>query len=105
MAIETSDFPQADRLQQVGEVAIAVSKGNHTDDDIENYIGLESSGRQGRYYRLAAEILGLVTNEANNAELTPVGKEYSTLSNPFLVLLPAIIVRESFFETWNRLEY
>ncbi len=81
MAIETSDFPQADRLQQVGEVAIAVSKGNHTDDDIENYIGLESSGRQGRYYRLAAEILGLVTNEANNAELTPVGKEYSTLSS------------------------
>ena len=81
MTIKTSDFPQADKLEQVGKVAIAVSKGNHSDDDIESYIGLESSGRQGRYYRLAAEILGLVTNETNNAILTPLGKEYSTLSS------------------------
>lgn len=81
MTIKTSDFPQADKLEQVGEVAIAISKGNYTDDDIESYIGLESSGRQGRYYRLAAEILGLVVNEANNAKLTPLGKEYSKLSN------------------------
>lgn len=80
MTIKTSDFPQADRLEQVGKVAIAVSKGNYTDDDIESYIGLESSGRQGRYYRLAAEILGLVVNEANNAKLTALGREYATLS-------------------------
>lgn len=80
MTIKTSDFPQADRLEKVGEVAIAVSKKNHTDDDIEIYIGLESSGRQGRYYRRAAEILGLVENEANNAKLTTLGREYATLS-------------------------
>lgn len=80
MTIKTSDFPQADRLEQVGKVALAVSKGNYTDDDIESYIGLESSGRQGRYYRLAAEILGLVVNEANNANLTDLGREYATLS-------------------------
>ncbi|MCF6190923.1 MAG: hypothetical protein L3J51_10610 [Cocleimonas sp.] len=82
MTIRTSDFPQADRLIQVGMVATAVSKGKHTDEEIEDFIGLGSLGRQGRYYRLAAEILGLIINESNHAILTDVGREFATLSNP-----------------------
>ena len=77
--LRTDDFLQADRLQQVGEVAFAVSKGNVADDDIEKYIDLDSAGRQGRYYRLAAQKLGLIENHDNHSVLTPLGEEFSKL--------------------------
>ncbi len=77
--VTTADFPQADRLEQVGQVAIAISKGHHADGEIEAYIGLDSAGRQGRYYRLAAEVLGLIQNQQNYAVLTPLGKEFASL--------------------------
>jgi len=79
--ISTSDFPQADRLSQVGEVARAVAAGHHSDDGIEKFIGLGSQGRQGRYYRLAASILGLIRNSGNHADLTPLGEEYAKLQS------------------------
>jgi|GEM_PF-5730228 len=90
MSLQTRDFPQADKLDQVGKVAIAVAKGNSADTDIEKYIGLASDGRQGRYYRLAADILGLVTTSKNHSDLTPLGVEYSSLTtskaqNEFLI--------------------
>ncbi len=47
-------------------VPFAVHNGHHTDDAMENYIGVDSTGRQGRYYRLAAEKLGLVELIRNN---------------------------------------
>ena len=81
MTIQTSDFPQADKILQVGKVANAIASGFHTDREIEDYIGLESEGRQGRYYRLAAEIIGLTLNDSNYATLTPMGQEYSTLNS------------------------
>lgn len=77
--IGTADFPQADKLNQVGEVVIAVANGNHDDANIEKYIGLGSGGRQGRYYRKAAEILGLIINDHNNSVLTLLGEEFSKL--------------------------
>lgn len=80
--VSTSDFPQADRLNQVGLVAEAIHNGCETDSDIENYIGLNSEGRQGRYYRLSAEILGLIVNTQNQAQLTPLGAEYAGLTTP-----------------------
>jgi hypothetical protein len=79
--VTTGDFPQADKIMQVGEVARAVKAGNQTDKDIEKYIGLASQGRQGRYYRLAAQILGLVVNQNNNSVLTELGEEYATLTS------------------------
>lgn len=79
--VSTSDFPQADRLNQVGLVADAIHSGCETDSDIENYIGLNSEGRQGRYYRLSAEILGLIINAQNQAHLTPLGAEYAELNS------------------------
>ena len=90
MSLETKDFPQADRLEQVGEVAIAIAKGNRADTDIENFIGLDSEGRQGRYYRHAADVLGLITTSQNHSDLTLLGVEYSSLTtskakNEFLI--------------------
>lgn len=78
--ITTADFPQADRLSQVGLVAVAIAKGYQADGEIEKFIGLDSEGRQGRYYRLAAEILGLIRNHHNYAVLTPLGEEFSKLN-------------------------
>ena len=79
--VTTADFPQADRLDQVGKVALAIAKGHHSDDEIEAYIGLDSGARQGRYYRLAAEVLGLITNQQNYAVLTPLGAEFASLNS------------------------
>lgn len=78
--ITTADFPQADRLTQVGLVAEAISHGHHTDDEIEQYIQLDSGGRQGRYYRQAAVVLGLISNDKNYSILTVLGQEYSEIS-------------------------
>jgi len=80
--VTTADFPQADRLEQVGKVALAISKGHHADGEIEAFIGLDSAGRQGRYYRLAAEVLGLILNQQNHAVLTPLGKEFASIDTP-----------------------
>lgn len=81
MSLTTGDFPQADRLEQVGKVAIAVANGNDADIDIESFIGLDSFGRQGRYYRHAAEVLGLISTSQNHSHLTPLGVEYSSLNS------------------------
>ncbi|MBC3871142.1 hypothetical protein HV832_00130 [Undibacterium oligocarboniphilum] len=78
--ITTANFPQADRLEQVGKVATAIFNGHQVDAEIENFIGLNSGGRQGRYYRLAAEALGLIFNQHNYAVLTSLGKEYVGLT-------------------------
>jgi hypothetical protein len=77
--METSDFLQADDIYKVIQVPFAVAKRKTTDDEIESHIGTNSSGRQGRYYRLAAEKLGLVTNENNHSSLTNYGHQLIAL--------------------------
>ena len=77
--VVTKDFPQADRLIQVGRVATAVAAGRHSDAEIENFLGLSSDGRQGRYYRLAAATLGLIQTNGNHATLSQLGQEFATL--------------------------
>lgn len=80
MGLETSDFLQADDINKVFRVVEAVSSGLITDEQIENYLGLNSGSRQGRYYRLAAEKLGLIINSENNASLTPTGQLFISSS-------------------------
>jgi len=80
VSLETSDFLQADDINKVFQVVEAVASGSTSDEDIENYLGLNSGSRQGRYYRLAAEKLGLIINFANNASLTPTGQLFSNYS-------------------------
>jgi len=74
MRIPSEDIPQADVLDEVVRTVEAVSQGARTFDDIAEAIG--KVDRQGRYYRRAAEILGLVRNERNHSTLTPVGRTY-----------------------------
>ena len=80
--INSSDFLQADDINKVILVVKAVHAGNHTDDQIESYIGVNSAGRQGRYYRLAAEKLGFVELQRNNhTVLTPKGQQFVARPN------------------------
>ena len=79
--METSDFLQADDIYKMILVPFAVENEFKTDDEIERFIGVDSAGRQGRYYRLAAEKFGLVFNENNLSSLTVRGKFFVTLQN------------------------
>lgn len=73
MSFSISQIPQADRLDKVIFAVKAIYEGANTDVKIAGAIGF--SDRQGRYYRHAAEILGFVKNERNNAITTEAGKE------------------------------
>lgn len=74
--METSDFLQADDIYKVILVPLAVAQGLVTDDEIELFIGTNSEGRQGRYYRLAAEKFGLIVNSGNYSSLTRHGEQF-----------------------------
>lgn len=80
MSLETSDFLQADDIEKVFFVVDAVASGQTTDSQIEAYLGLASGSRQGRYYRLAAEKLGLIVNNDNFAILTQRGQAFFNAS-------------------------
>jgi len=87
--IKSNDLPQADRLESVLLTVMAVGNGARTDIEIANRIpGIGGDDRQGRYYRNAAEMLGYITNQRNNAILTPKGSELlknPTLTNPLFI--------------------
>jgi hypothetical protein len=54
----------------------AVARGARDDKDIAAAIG-GLDPRQGRYYRRAAEILGLMVRDAHRSTVTPAGKEFA----------------------------
>lgn len=88
MLIPSDQIPQADRLDEVIRTVIAISQGHRTFQDIARFIG--KVDRQGRYYRKAAEIIGLVvTRTPNNSTLTPLGQEFirtgATMNNPIFI--------------------
>lgn len=87
--INSSDLPQADRIESVILTVLAVANGKRTDIDIANEIpAIAGDDRQGRYYRRAAIMLGFVENRSNNATLTLKGEQLldnPTLSNPLFV--------------------
>lgn len=78
--VETSDFPQANGLLKVGRVALAVNEGNSSDIAIAKYLGM-TTARQGRYFRLAASLFGLVVNHKNHSELTKLGSAFAALQS------------------------
>lgn len=75
MRIPSKDVIQANSPEREIQAIEAVARGAKTDDDIAKAIG-GLTDRQGRYYRLAGEILGFLRNAENNATLTPSGREY-----------------------------
>lgn len=79
MKIPSKEIPQADELGVVAEVVVAVAAGATTYQEIAAAIGYVE--RQGRYYRLAAEILGLTRSvHSNTSALTPFGVQWVAAS-------------------------
>jgi len=67
------DIPQANDLTKVGLTVVAVNDGASTFQEIAHAIGFVD--RQARYYRKAAEILGLIDQVGRNkSTLTETGK-------------------------------
>lgn len=88
MKISSDEIPQADNLIDVVKTVIAVSQGARTFQQIAQFI--EKGERQGRYYRKAAEIVGLIsTPSSNHSILTPLGQSFihsnPVMSNPALL--------------------
>jgi len=76
MKYPTHLFPQSDTVSDFNKLVEAISKNHRTDYEIEHYMGKDSEGRQGRYYRKAVETLGLIVTDRNYSDLTPLGKDY-----------------------------
>ena len=88
MRVPSDEIPQADNLLDVVRTVIAVSQGARTFQQIATSIGKVE--RQGRYYRKAAEIVGMIaTPNRNQSILTPIGQSFvqnnPTLTNPALL--------------------
>ena len=79
MKIPSSKIPQADSLDDVLNVVNAVGQGAQTFQDLAQYVNKVE--RQGRYYRKAAEILGLIKNDQNNSVLTDLGRDFFNANN------------------------
>lgn len=72
--VVTKDVPQADVLREVVKAAEAVSLNKSSFQEIAKHIGLVE--RQGRYYRLASELLGLTKRVSTNVSIvTPLGSQ------------------------------
>ena len=87
MRVPSEEIPQADNLIDVVRTVIAVSQGARTFQQIAHVIGKVE--RQGRYYRKAAEIVGMITtSNRNQSILTPLGRSFvqnnSNLTDPAL---------------------
>lgn len=88
MRIPSKEIPQADNLTDVIEAVVCVSQGGQTFQDIAAYI--RKVERQGRYYRKAAEIIGMIeTPQRNQSILTRAGQQLiqsgANLNNPLLI--------------------
>lgn len=76
--IPSRDIPQADLLQDVVACARIVSRGAGSYQEIA--VLLRKTDRQGRYYRRAAEILGLIQRtRTNQSRLTSFGSQLLSL--------------------------
>lgn len=75
MRVPSDEIPQADSLIDVIRTIMSISYGARTFQQIAQAIG--KVDRQGRYYRKAAEIIGMViTPNRNNSILTPLGQSF-----------------------------
>lgn len=97
MNFSISDVPQADELRKVILTTEAVSNNFQSDSEIADYVGF--TVRQGRYYRLAAEILGLLTNKSNEATITELGNSLVVLDEANRARkIRSILLNNSFFK-------
>lgn len=93
-----SEVPQADELAKVLLTAEAVYNDCETDYQIAEYVGF--TDRQGRYYRAAGELLGLITNSSNIAKLTSLGQEIIVLEEDNRILrIRKLLLENHFFKS------
>jgi len=88
MIIESKEVPQANSLLSVVQAIVNIGNGARKDEEIIRNIPNLTADRQGRYYRLIGELLGLVNNVHNNATLTGSGFQVynnPTTQNPHLI--------------------
>lgn len=75
MKIPTNEIPQADSLEVVEKAVRAVTQGAKTYQQIAAALGYTL--RQGRYYRLAGQILGFLARTGPNvSKITSTGRAY-----------------------------
>ena len=98
MKIQTRLMPQADSLEVLTKVVEAVSRGSVTYQQIAASIGYDE--RQGRYYRLAGELLGLLIHEGqNHSHISELGEEYLVSNSEKRInVLRASILKSVFFQ-------
>lgn len=74
--LTTREIPQADTLENIIDAVEFVAKGYDSYQMIAKKLGLVE--RQGRYYRLAAELLGFIRNvpHQNRSRLTTLGNKF-----------------------------
>ncbi|MDB4789966.1 AAA-associated domain-containing protein [bacterium] len=93
MKIPTQQIPQADSLEVVERALEAVSEGAKTYQEIASSLGYDE--RQGRYYRLACEILGFTERPEgeNSSVITSDGQLYldADVDNKMELLRNAIL--------------
>ncbi|GAB3939287.1 DUF7226 domain-containing protein [Larkinella terrae] len=94
MQLQSFLIPQADTIEHVVRVIVAVGNGARRDYELVSDIpelnksSQDNMARQGRYYRHAAELLGLIYNHRNQATLTALGEEFlqnSSIKNPVFI--------------------
>ena len=98
MRFPIQQVPQANDLANVISTIEAISNGYESDIQIGDYVGF--SDRQGRYYRLAGELLGLLITEKkkNKSILTPLGIELIELDKEHRkIKIKTIIEQNPFF--------
>ncbi len=99
-------IPQADSIGKILDILEELASGPANDDDLAGILGADR--RQGTYYRLAAESIGLVESHDEKAHLTPRG---SMLANKLVegpeqieFLRTVILVNPVLREVVGRLE-
>ncbi len=81
MKIPTDEIPQANNLKALAKAVQAVADGATTYQGIAASLGYGE--RQGRYYRLAGEMLGLLEKTGVNAyRVTALGRAYLSAEGP-----------------------
>lgn len=91
-----TQVPQADELSKVILTVEAIFNDSRSDEQIAEYVGF--TDRQGRYYRSAAELLGLIENTNNTAKLTQLGINLIVLEDDNRTIkIRGILLRNDFF--------
>lgn len=98
MKIPSREIPQADNPAMLEKAVRAVAGGATTFQDIASVLGYDH--RQGRYYRLAGELLGLLDRPAHNhSVITALGRAFvAARGKQKTEMLAVALMKSRFFQ-------